>query len=313
VIPSIDHFIGQVDAIAQFRVALEASWADGTRLPHILMVGPPGVGKTSLAHLAAKETCVALHERIGQVLNSMGAVNGLLCGAQDKDIVFIDEIHEMPKQCQTLLYRALEDRTIFLTGRDRKTFSLPVANFSLIAATTDEYSILPPLRDRFKVILPFRFYDLRSLSTITKQRAKMMGIELQPEVAEQIAMRSRGTPRLAIRLLESCHRLTRSVGATEVTMPHFERATQLEQIDSLGLDEPSQRYLNVLAQRCGEPVRLHTLEAMLGVHRRTLQTVIEPFLIRAGLIERTQHGRQIVEKGLRHLGLMADATESTAT
>ncbi len=302
-VPTIDHFVGQQEVVARFRVALEAAWTDGTRLPHLLMCGPAGCGKTLLSHLAAKETGVAVHERIGQVLNYIGAVNGLLAQAGDKEIVFIDEIHEMPANCQTLLYRALDDRSLFVTRPNRSTLNLPLHDFCLIAATTDEYALLSPLRDRFRLILQFKHYDVESLTTIASQRAKLMGMEVDSDVPRRIALRSRGTPRLAIRLLEACHRFARSRGETHVTLEHFEKTVELEQIDDLGLDADQQRYLAELAAQEKSPIRLHTLESTLGIHRRTIQTVLEPFLLRSGLIERTPQGRLITRKGLEHLGI----------
>lgn len=310
--PTIDHFIGQDKVKQRFRVALEAAWNDGARLPHMLLVGPPGCGKTTLAHLAAREMAAKVHERIGQNLMWAGAINGLLAEAEDKDIVFIDEVHEMGTFCQTLLYKAMEERKLFVDGPGEKTLALPTSDFCLMAATTDEYALLPPLRDRFKVILPFTFYDVADLARITMQHAQMMGTSVDPAIAAAIAARSRGVPRLAIRLLESCHRYARSKGDDQVTSAYFEATVSMDGIDSLGLGPDEQRYLQLLADHQGQPVRLFTVEAALGVHQRTIQKVIEPFMIRAGLIERAQQGRQITVTGLRHLGLIDEAESSVA-
>ena len=304
--PTIDHFHGQDQVKQRFRVALEAAWNDASRLPHMLMVGPPGVGKTTLAHLAAREMAVTMHERIGQNLLWHGAINGLLAEVGDKDIVFIDEIHEMGSLCQTLLFKAMQEGKIFVDGPGEKTLALPTADFCLLAATTDEYALLPPLRDRFKIILPFTYYDVDALTVIAQQHAQMMGTKLDASLAREIAARSRGVPRYAIRLLESCYRFTRSKGDQEITSQHFKATVALDGIDSLGLGPDEQRYLRLLADHRGQPVRLFTVEAALGVHQRTLQTVIEPFLIRSKLIERCQQGRQITSAGLRHLGMLVE-------
>ena len=300
-IPTINHWIGQDDAIRRFKIALEASWNDGTKLPHMLFVGGPGLGKTLLGQLAAKELGVPIHERLAQVVNFVGALNGLLIQAGDKEIVFLDEIHELLPTMQTVLYRAMEGQQISLRTRDDKSVTMSLKDFTVIGATTDEYRLLGPLRDRFKVILPFTTYDDESLTKIILQRAQLMTISIDPEVATQIAKRSRGVPRLGIRLLESCHRYARSRGDDQVTMDHFEQTVKLDGIDRLGLGPDEQRFVKYLTIQPGKPVRLFTLEAATGIHRRTIQEVIEPFLIRKGLIERTPQGRVITERGIRHV------------
>ena len=309
-VPTINHWVGQQEAIMRVRVALEAAWNDGNRLPHMLFVGGPGLGKTEAAHLVSRELGVTLHERLAQVVSNMGAMNGLLLQADDKDIVFLDEIHELPPNVQTILYRAMEGGQISLQGRENNTMSMPLKNFTIVGATTDEYRLLSPLRDRFKVIVPFVEYDAESLALITLQRAHMLGIELDEQIGREIATRSKGTPRLAIRILESCHRYARSKGDERITQQHFELTLALDGLDSLGLGPDEQRYLRFLAGRNEEPVRLFTIESALGIHRRTVQTVIEPFLIKSGLIERHSPGRVITEKGLRHLGLIQDVGAS---
>lgn len=310
-VPTINHWLGQPEVLARFKIALEAAWNDAKPLPHMLFVGPPGVGKTELAHLAAREMGVRIHERLAQTLMSPGAVNSLLLDTEDKEIVFIDEVHELLPLFQTTLYRAMEDRQVFVSGRDDKTLAMPLSNITICAATTDVYSLLPPLRDRFKVTLPFTFYDVGSLTEIAQQQAIQMGIAITHEIAQAIASRSRGTPRLSIRLLEACHRFTRSKGETEVTREHFDATIRLEGLDELGLGPDEQRYLRYLSRR-QEPVRLTTLESALGVHRKTLQTVIEPFLVRANLIERSDRGRCLTEDGVRHLQ-MAGGVDSAST
>jgi len=276
----------------------------------MLFVGPPGLGKTELAHVAAREMGVELHERLAQVVGSMGSMNGLLMQAEDKDIIFLDEIHELLPQNQTVLYRAMEGQQISLQGGHNQTMALPLNDFTIIGATTDEFRLLAPLRDRFKIILPFVEYDADSLATITLQRARMMGIDIDQNLGTEIAMRAKGTPRLAIRLLESCHRYARSKGDDRISLEHFKKTVALDGIDSLGLGPDERRYLRFLGERNGEPVRLFTIESALGIHGRTIQTVIEPFLVRTGLVERHSQGRTITEAGLRHLGLIHDPEAS---
>ena len=310
-IPTVNHFIGQADVIARFRIALEAAWNDAARLPHMLFVGGPGLGKTELAHLAAREMGVQLHERLAQTLTSSGAVNALLLSAEDKEIAFIDEIHELEPHMQTTLYRAMEDRQVFVRGRAEATLNMPIKDVTVIGATTDEFALLPPLRDRFKLVLPFTFYDDEALAKITLQRATQMGIEMSPAIAEEVARRSKGTPRLAIRILEACYRYTRSQGESQLTDAHFNATVMLEGWDALGLGRDERRYLQFLANR-HQPTRLSTLESALGIHRRTLQSVVEPFLLRAGLIERSDKGREITDGGRRHVGAPIVAQQYTS-
>lgn len=311
-VPTVNHWVGQDEAIRRFRVALEASWNDGTRLPHMLFVGGPGLGKTELAHLAARELGVVLHERLAQVVSNVGAMNGLLLQAGEKEICFLDEIHELPPNVQTVLYRAMEGGQISLQSRESQTVAMPIKDITVIGATTDEFRLLSPLRDRFKIVLPFVSYDVDSLATITVQRARMMGIEIDQNLGAEIAKRSKGTPRLTIRLLESCHRYARSKGDDRITLEHFEQTVALDGLDELGLGPDEQRYLRFLAERHGEPVRLFTIESALSIHRRTIQSIIEPFVVKSGLVERHAQGRIITEAGLLHLGIITERQASVA-
>jgi len=297
---TIDHWIGQKAALARFRVALEASWNDGSRLPHILLVGPPGVGKTDLAILAGKEMGAGLVPRTGQVLRFPPVLNGLLLEMNAGEMLFIDEIHELSSYSQTTLYRAMDDHSVFVHSDCDKSLRLPINDFTIIAATTDEFLLLPPLRDRFKIILRLTHYESDEMSQIIQQRAMMMKVPLEDGVAEKIGARSLGTLRLGIRLLESCHRYARSQGENAISMRCFEEAVELEQIDALGLSQDEQRYLHLLSQNPTKPQRLNSIAASLGIHPRTVQTVIEPLLLRLGLIERDK-GRILTEEGLEHV------------
>jgi Holliday junction DNA helicase RuvB len=228
-------------------------------------------------------------------------LNGLLLKAKNKEIVFLDEIHELCPPAQTLLYRAMEGQHISLRTNGDNTLNMPLQDFTIIGCSTDEFRLLSPLRQRFKIVIPFTTYDDDSLARLTLQRAQLMNLNIEPEIATQIAKRSRGTPRLAIRLLESCQRYARSQGEENVSKRHFEQTVILDGIDSLGLGPDEQRIVNYLTIQAGKPTRLFTLEAVTGVHRRTIQEIIEPFLLRKGLIERAPQGRVITEKGIRHV------------
>lgn len=306
--PTIDHFIGQKYAIRMLRVALEAAWNDAKPLPHILLTGPPGLGKTTMAQILAREVGATLHERLAQVVNTPQLINGLLIQAEDRDVVFLDEIHELLPETQTLLYRAMEDRQVSITRHRRESMTLRIRDITVIGATTDEFRLLSPLRDRFKIVCPFTHYDESSLATIVHQRASRQGIELDIGVNEQIAAVSRGTPRLAIRLLDACHRYARSRGTNGVSLADLAETLAIEGIDDEGLNSTERSYLQFLAGKNGNTVRLADIEATTGLHRRTIQTVVEPYLIRQGLIERAVKGRNLTQAGRAYINRQSEST-----
>jgi holliday junction DNA helicase RuvB len=222
-----------------------------------------------------------------------------LLGAKDKDVVFLDESHELPKEQQTALYLAIDQRKIVLAGAGRTPTSIPIANFTLLLATTDEFSLLQPLRDRMKLVLRFQFYSIEELTVLVKQRSQGLRWKVDEEVFEQIAQRSRGTPRLGLRFLQSCRRVCRSEGKSTITQEHLERACSLEGTDALGLGPVEQQYLMILAER---DTRLNVIASRLGLPPRTVSQVTEPFLLRAGLIGKDDQGRrQLTALGREHL------------
>jgi Holliday junction DNA helicase RuvB len=299
---SLSHLIGQRSVIAQVAVGIDAAFADGKRLDHALLVGPPGVGKSALANVLAAEMATELHEVLGQSLSSPSDLNVLLLGANDKDVVHIDEAHEMGKEFQTALYLALDKRKVFLNGKGRTPRSIAVADFTLLLSTTDEFCLLQPLRDRMKLTLRFEFYSADELAQVVLQRSRAFHWEVEERVFPSIAQRSRGTPRLALRLLQSCRRVCRAEGAETITVEHLERACALERIDALGLGITEQAYLGLLAEG---PTRLNVLASSLGLPSRTVSQVVEPFLIRVGLIMKDDQGRRLLTAaGHEHLSTL---------
>ena len=295
---SLNHIIGQRGVVDQLRVALDAAFEDHKRLDDALLVGGPGLGKSQIAVVLGHELAVTTHEALGQSLKSTSDLNALLLGAGDGDLVFVDECHELPKVHQTALYLALDRRKILVRGCSGFQ-SLPLANFSLLLGTTDEFCLLQPLRDRMKLVLRFDFYSVEELSKIVQHRSKALGWHLEEALLPLIAQRARGTPRLALRLLQACWRVCRAGGEEKIALRHLEKACALEHLDELGLGPVEQKYLRSLAEGAS---RLNVLGSMLGSPTRTLSTVIEPFLLRAGLIAKDDGGRrQLTGLGREHL------------
>jgi Holliday junction DNA helicase RuvB len=298
---SLKHIIGQRSVVAQVAVALEAAFADGKKFDSALLVGGPGLGKSQLAQVIAAEMAAELHEVLGQSIASPADLNSLLLAAKDKDVIHIDEVHELDKTYQTALYLALDQRRITLQGgrTGRGPQSLPLADFTVLLSTTDEYKLLQPLRDRMKLLLRFDFYSTEELTDILFHRSRALRWMVDEAVFPLIAQRARGTPRLALRLLQSCRRVCRSEGETAITLDHLERACDLEGIDSLGLGPTERQYLLILAEGA---TRLNVIASRLGLPSRTVAEVTEPFLIRVGLVVKDDQGRrQLTAEGREHL------------
>jgi Holliday junction DNA helicase RuvB len=296
---ALSHIIGQRSVVEQVRVAVEAAFADGKKFDHALLVGPPGLGKTQVASIIAGEMATEFHEVLGQSIKCAGDLNGILLATKDKDVCHIDEIHEMKREFQTGLYRAIEGRKLFLPGKSSRVQSIPLSDFTLLLSTTDEYAILQPLRDRMKLLLRFQFYSEEELAILLRQRSRALNWIVEEVVYPMIAGRSRGTPRLALRLLQSARRVCRAEGEKTIALNHLERACQLEQIDSLGLGHVEQEYLRILAE--GD-TRLNIIASRLGLPPRTVSHVSEPFLIRSGLVVKDdQARRQLTRLGREHL------------
>lgn len=300
---TIDHFVGAQQIKDRVRVALEATWnvGNGCVFPHTLALGGPGLGKTEISRIIAKEMGVELVETLGQSIRSTGELNAALLQAEG-GCLLIDEAHSLNADIQVSLLKVLQEGLIFLGGRNGgKVQAMPLKPFCLIAATTDEWALTRPLVDRFRLILRFEHYSVEDMSLLVSRRARSIGVVLDDGVAEMIAERSKGTPRLGIRLLESCVRTMQAEATGTVSAKTFERTCELEQLDTLGLDAVEQKYLALLRASQGT-LRLNVIASSLGLPRATLERSIEPFLIRAQLIQKDDSGRSLTEKGWQHLG-----------
>lgn len=295
---SLSHIVGQTGVVNQLRVAIDAAFEDSRKLDDCLLVGPPGLGKSQIASILGQELAVKCHETLGQCIKSAADLNAVLLSAKDKEIVFVDECHELQKVFQTALYLAIDKRKVSVIG-GKSVQSIPLAQFTLVLGTTDEHCLLSPLRDRMKLVLRMQFYSTEELMKIVLHRAKALQWATEETVPQQIANRSRGVPRLALRLLQSCRRVCRSLGEETITLNHLERACQLEGLDDLGLGVTERGYLSILMQG---PSRLNVVASMLGLVPRTVAEVVEPPLLRLELIGKDDQGRrQLTALGREHV------------
>jgi len=296
---SLARIVGQRSVLDQVTVALDAAQMDAKKFDHGLLVGPPGLGKTMVAKVIACEMASDYHEVLGQSIKAPSDLNAVLLSAKEKSIVFIDEAHEMKPEFQTALYLALDKRKVIVNGGGKTPLSMKVADFSLLLATTDEHRLLAPLRDRMRLVLRFDFYASDELETVVRQRSRALGWTVDEAVFPLIAQRARGTPRIALRLLQACRRVCRAEGENTITEDQLRRACHLESIDELGLGPTEQKYLEVVSDGGS---RLNVIASTLGLPPRTLSQVTEQFLIRVGLVTKDDAGRRLLtERGRSHL------------
>lgn len=297
-VKSINGLIGQENTVEQIKIALDAAHQDGDKFPHSLLVGPAGCGKSQTATVIAAEMASDFTEVLGQSVRTAADLNALLLSAKDKSIIHIDEAHLLPKHNQTALYLAIDKRVIIIGGKGKNLQSIPLNDFTVLLSTTDEYLLLQPLRDRCKLVLRMEYYSLDEIAKLISMRAKMLLWEVHPAVIPAIAQRARQTPRIGLRLLQSCRRVCRSLGDTEITMAHLSKACELEKLDSLGLDVNQQQYLKILLD--GDS-KLNVISSRIGLPSKTISDVVEPFLIRSELVAKDEKsGRVLTAFGRSH-------------
>jgi len=309
----LSEFIGQEQARANLSVFIEAARARKEALDHVLFVGPPGLGKTTLAQIVARELGVNFRATSGPVIAKAGDLAALLTNLEPRDVLFIDEIHRLNPAVEEILYPAMEDFQLDLIigeGPAARSVKIDLSPFTLVGATTRAGLLTNPLRDRFGIPVRLNFYTEKELEEIVNRGARVLGIGIAPDGANEIARRARGTPRIAGRLLRRVRDFAHVDGAKTIDRKAADRALFALEVDAAGLDAMDRRYLSTIASSyAGGPVGVDTLAAALSEPRDAIEDIIEPFLIQKGFLQRTPRGRLLTVLAFQHLGLPQPARD----
>lgn len=301
------EFVGQADARANLEVFIEAARQRKSALDHVLFVGPPGLGKTTLAQIIARELGVGFRATSGPVIAKAGDLAALLTNLEERDVLFIDEIHRLNPAIEEVLYPAMEDYQLDLIigeGPAARSVRIDLAKFTLVGATTRAGLLTTPLRDRFGIPIRLNFYTPEELRLIIERGARLLGVGMSSDGAMEIARRSRGTPRIAGRLLRRVTDFAQVAGAAQVTRDIADKALKRLDVDARGLDQLDRRYLKMIAEFYnGGPVGIETIAAALSEPRDAIEEIVEPYLIQQGFIQRTSRGRMLTGLAFQHLGL----------
>jgi len=311
----LSEFIGQAQARANLNVFIEAARKRKEALDHVLFVGPPGLGKTTLAQIVSRELGVGFRATSGPVIAKAGDLAALLTNLEDRDVLFIDEIHRLNPAVEEVLYPAMEDFQLDLIigeGPAARSVKIDLSKFTLVGATTRAGLLTNPLRDRFGIPIRLNFYSEAELEQIVNRGARVLGIGMTADGANEIARRARGTPRIAGRLLRRVRDFAFVDGVTSIDRRAADKALQALEVDAAGLDAMDRRYLTMIAQNYGGgPVGIETIAAALSEPRDAIEEIIEPFMIQKGFVQRTPRGRLLTGHAYRHLGL-AEPTRDPA-
>jgi Holliday junction DNA helicase RuvB len=307
----LQDFVGQERLKEQLSIALDAAKARGEALDHVLLVGPPGLGKTSLAYIVREELGVGIRCVAGPALERKADMAAILTALEDRDVLFIDEIHRLNRAVEEILYSAVEDFRLDIVvgqGPAARTLTLDLQPFTLVGATTRTGLLTTPLRDRFGMTFRLGLYEDEQLARIVRRSARILGVEIAAEAADEIARRARGTPRVANRILRRVRDVAEVRHAGEITTAVAQEALELHEVDELGLERTDRELLETIAVKFGGgPVGLSTLAVALGEEPDTIEDVYEPFLLRLGFLQRTPRGRVLTELGRARAGALAPA------
>ncbi|MDT3379935.1 Holliday junction branch migration DNA helicase RuvB [Labrys portucalensis] len=303
----LGEFVGQAKARENLSIFIEAARKRGDALDHVLFVGPPGLGKTTLAQIVSRELGVNFRATSGPVIAKAGDLAALLTNLEERDVLFIDEIHRLNPAVEEILYPAMEDFQLDLIigeGPAARSVRIDLAKFTLVGATTRAGLLTTPLRDRFGIPIRLQFYTVEELELIVKRGGRVMGTPIAEDGANEIARRARGTPRIAGRLLRRVRDFASVLGAETITRAIADKALSALEVDQAGLDAMDNRYLNLVALSFGGgPVGIETIAAALSEPRDAIEDIIEPYLIQQGFLQRTPRGRVMTPHAYRHLGL----------